>query len=114
MCYWQELWSKVRRPRSQLQSAAHLVASLWQVSSSLDVPVCGLWALSGPNELLFHLVLLPCAYCLLDQLNLILGRLEASQFVPLSPGSQSVFGTAARAPHGNLFDANFQPRYQTY
>lgn len=55
------------------------MTNLWQVSSSLDVPICGLWALSGPNELLVYLVFLPCAYCLLDQLNLILGRLEASQ-----------------------------------
>lgn len=114
MCYWQEPWSKVRRPRSQLQSAAHLMTSVWQVSSFLDVPVCGPWALSGPEELLFHLVRLPCAYCLLDLLNLTLGHLEASQSVPLSPSSQSVFGTAARASHGNLFDANFPARYQTY
>lgn len=70
------------------------MTSLWQVSSSLDVHVCGLWALFGPNELLVLLVLLPCAYCLSDQLNLILGRLEASQFVlcplvlSLFPGQQ--------------------------
>jgi hypothetical protein len=101
LCYWEE--SKAKRPWSQV-CLLFAYDQPWPNLLFLDFSVCGLWVLSGPNELLAYLILLSSAYCLLAQLDPMPGFLEASQLVPfLHWFLESVSWTSSKDISGKSF-----------